>query len=387
MHQHYTYDISLKALITSIKALVDWVEIKIETTELVSFLVVQRALSRALNLPEKVRLHVTPTTGKSRCVNRHFFVRLHDVESYSDLCQVWKKLSREITLQPGFKVSKVEVAVDVYCADPAYMTATLYRHMTRPVSDNRRLYRDYKGSGRAMPRTSDAIARHVAEGWQIGIGNKGDDWYQHLYLKTSDTLDGKRQDVEPRARVEVRLSGSALPCQTPEDWRNFHFEHLAPWFNFTQERDDLAPWVKAAADASGQVGERKERHHVRNGRVDGVRLYRQSVKADRALNDMMRKALANLSKRWQGSGKRGRVAGATTAESGKTDRISELSDCSVVKQWGRSNNYTYQHSVDTYEQQPQAVTKTDDQPSTTSCASRVKRIGCADSRRPHHQRP
>jgi hypothetical protein len=285
----------------SIKALVDWVDVEIETRYSTNFQTVQKAFAGAFDLPEGINFHVeavNPNDGGGTC---HFSVRIHDVKAYSEIERKLIKVSAKLPLRPGFNIEKIEVSIDAYCDDPAEQAALFYKFMANPVSGNRRVYRDYRGSGKAVPCQFQSIARHLSEGWQIGIGNKTDNEYQHIYVKDSDTINGQRQEVAKRARLEVRLSGNALPYQTPEEWQQCKFEGLADYFRQRRLKQDLEPLIQTLADAVNQIGERK----IRNRREGGTRHYSKVTKAD-PINEAIRDALRKLSGRWKSTGKRGR---------------------------------------------------------------------------------
>lgn len=290
-----------------LKAVIDWVEIEIETQQSTNRQTVQRAFAEALNLPDGLNVYVNAIAPNDGGGTRHFFIRIHDVKTYSEIEQNLVFVSANLALRPGFKIAKIELAIDAYCDDPADQAARFYKFMANPVSDNRRMYRDYKGSGKAVSRHFDSITRHLTEGWQIAIGNKADERYQHIYVKDTDTHDGQRQQVLERARLEIRLSGAALPCQTADDWKQCKFEKLADYFRQRELKADLDPLIETLAEAADQIGERK----TRNRREGGTRQYSKATKAN-PINEAIRYALKNLSRSWKGTGKRGRSANNAT---------------------------------------------------------------------------
>lgn len=337
------------------KAVVDWIEIQIQTEKTTNFQTVQRAFNEALCLPVGLNIwtksHDANEGGGASC----FSVRIHDVTCYSNIDSLLIKVGAKLSLTPGFKVNKIELALDAYCDDPATLAARFYKFMTHPVSDNRRMYHDHVGSVKAMPRTIEAITRHLSEGWQIGIGNKTDDRYQHIYFKTNDTLQGRRQEVERRARMEVRLSGAALPCQTNDAWRQFKFETLARYFRFTKLKDNLEPLIQTTAEALDQIGERRARKRVHEGRESGTRLYSRATQADAVLNSKARDALRKLSARWASDANRGRQTGITVATCcGNTGGLNEPNPRECREEAPHSNNYIYEQ-----EEQQDKVTATD----------------------------
>lgn len=284
-----------------VKAVIDWVEIEIETLQQTNFQTVQRAFAAALDLPVGANTYVNaiaPNKGGGTC---RFFVRIHDVATYSEIEQKLIFVCAKLALQPGFKLHKIELAIDAYCDDPADQAARFFKFMANPVSDNRRMYHGGRGTPKAVPCHFQSVTRHLSEGWQIAIGNTTDDRYQHIYVKDTDTKDGQRQPVQERARLEIRLGGAALPCQTADDWRQCKFERLADYFRQRELKPGLSSLIQTMAEATDQVGERK----TRNRREGGTRRYSKATKAD-PINEAIRLALKNLSRSWRGTGKRGR---------------------------------------------------------------------------------
>lgn len=331
------------------RAVVDWIEVEIQTINMTNFQTVQRAFRKVLCLPESINIWVKAHDANEGGGTCRFSVRIQDVTRYSDVEKWLINVSAMLPLSENWLISKMELALDVYCDDQEAMTARLYKFMANPVSDNRRMYHEGRGTPKAVPRHFDSIERHLSEGWQIAIGNKTDNEYQHLYVKDTDTQDGQRHKVEKRARLEIRLSGAALPYQTPEEWQQCKFERMADYFKQRQLKDNLDPLIQTLAEAADQIGERK----TRNRREGGTRQYSKATKAD-PINGAIRQALRDLSKRWASTGKRGRVAKSACGNSG---RINEQNPHKQRKQVADSNNYIYeqeeQHDNDNQDQRIQ----------------------------------
>ena len=316
-----------------LRAVVDWIGIQIETIDSTNFQTVKRAFWKALH----IKVHVSAINPNEGGGTRHFVVRLHDIEHYSDIEKMLREVRTHLALKPDFKIVIIEVALDAYSNDPAAQAAKFYKFMTSPVSDNRRMYRSKKDlPSFAVPSQLESMIRYLTEGWQIGIGNEADSKYQHIYVKNSDTRGGKRHKVEERARFEIRLSGDSLPCQSSEEWQQFKFEKLAHYFRMRKLKDDLHLHVKTWAMANDIIGERK----TRNRRGGGTRQYSKSTKAD-PINEEIRQVLRNLSKRWASSGKRGRPAKKTC---GNSVRINARNSHEQRKQVENSNNYIYKNT-------------------------------------------
>lgn len=316
-------------------AVVDWVEIQVETIKSTNFQTIQIAFSEALELPANVDIYAQAINANAGGGSCHFAVRIHDVRRHSDIAKCLRKVNLKLPLADHWHMRKIEVAIDAFGDDPPTTAGRFYKFMTKPVSTNRRLYRDYKGSGKAVPGRFDSLARHLAEGWQLGIGNKGDDRYQHIYVKDTDTIKGERQTVEPRARMEIRLGGvplhDALPYQTPDDWQHCRFERLADYFRLRTLKENLDSLTRTVAEAADQMGERK----TRNRKGGGIREYSKATKAD-PINEAIRQALRNLSNRWKGTGKRGRPAKKAC---GNSVRINKRNPYKHEVEPHNSNNY------------------------------------------------
>lgn len=283
-----------------IRAVVDWIEIVIQTTDTTNFQTVQRAFGAALRLPADRKIWIENQNGHPSGADSIFSVRLHDVARHSDITDALHAVNEQLPLEYGFTVSKIEIALDDYCDDAPAQVARFYKYLKNPVSDNRRLYGEGKGTGEAIPANHSALARKIALGKQVAIGNTTDDRYQHLYFKTTD--DGGKTvlpQAEHRARIEIRLSGSGIPHESANDWANFRFESLARYFSFTTEKDNLSPLQQIVTNAPQQVGESKVRVRASGGRIKGIRLHGRTIRADDELNALARNALRKLSARWK----------------------------------------------------------------------------------------
>lgn len=351
-----------------LKAVVDWLEIEIETESATNFQTVQRAFNEALCLPEGVNAWATPIDpGKGGAATR-FFVRIHDVERHTDVERLIAEVGSKLVLRPGFRIDKIELALDAYCDDPAAQAASFYKFAATPVSDNRRLYREGRGTPKAVPGRFESIASHLSDGWHLAIGNKTDGRYQHIYVKRTDTQNGERRQVTERARFEIRLSGEALPYQAADDWKRCRFESLADYFRQREAKPDLDPLIGGAMGAVDQVGERR----VRNRREGGTRLYSKATKAA-PINEAIRQALRNLSKRWASKGKRGRpiTAGADSA-CGNSVRIFGHNPHERWGETANSNNYICENNNtdadDTQEHHQRPTTERTCEPSGESAS-------------------
>lgn len=278
-------------------AVVDWIELEIQTMKPTN----AGAMRRHGELS-----YATPRDAGDGGAATIFRFKLYDPESWHEVTTKLQAIADAHPLATPPKVTAIEISFDAYSSGASHeemseLTARFYKYMTHPVSANRRLYHELKGGVKAMPLQFDSLVRHVGEGWQIGIGNKTDDHYQHAYLKTTDKGGQQLEEDEHRARVEITLRGAGLPCQTLKEWECFNFTTLTKFFNFRELKPDLDPTTRAWAEKIRQIGERKQRWRVKNdlSGYSGERLYAKATKADCTLNDQARYKLRVLSQRWQ----------------------------------------------------------------------------------------
>jgi hypothetical protein len=171
----------------------------------------------------------------------------------------------------------------------------IYR-VAAPVSKNTRIYRDGVGSPTALPRALQATERKMSEGWNVGIGNKSDDQYQHGYLKTTDHSDEPLAIKDHRARFEIRLAGAGLPHTSIESFKAFKFSTLAKHISFRKE-DDIASPIQQVL-VTGHADRASHPKSIHN-RAEGRTRTSHIMPADTELNRIVRERLQNLTKRWR----------------------------------------------------------------------------------------
>jgi hypothetical protein len=316
------------------RAVVDWLEIEIECVEPKKFWTIQDAVKNALSMPEYETPFVKAIDGDNHASKR-FMIRIQDPETAKSIDDLLTTINDEIPLVPGARIVASEIALDAYGAPPEFV-CHLFKYITNHVDTNQRLYRDYKGSGQAIPSHLDSLIRYVSDGYQIGIGDTTADRYQHGYYKQTD---GKYENGKPnsldlkdqRPRFEIRLRGGGLPFSDWNDWRCFKFESLRKdYFNFRKLKDSLTAEQRADCDnRSLHVGLKK----TRPGRDGRTREFSRITVADKELNELVRDSLRNLSKRWKSKNckKVGRTITAKPSKCGKSD--------------DSSYNYTLQEDV------------------------------------------
>ena len=134
------------------------------------------------------------------------------------------------------------------------------------------------------------LVRRLHEGFTLYVGDKDADTSQRFYVKTTD--GGRTLPPEEcRARMEVTLAGAALPFASLQDAADFRFETLSCWFRFRKLHTDAATWTpvkRAVASRQVVIGTREKR---------GRRLYSANTQADTKLNERVRNALRDLTRR------------------------------------------------------------------------------------------
>lgn len=275
-------------------AAIDWLKIEVSIARPTNLKAMRRALANILDVASPY-VDVPGGDNNSATV---FRFRIQDPEKMMRVRAVLARLGAIFPFALPPTVVAVEIALDNYGGGPEQVVAW-YRGLGRIASDNMRLYRNGKGSGKAIPSNQESFVRHLRDGFQIGIGDQDGDCYQHAYFKTYDNGCDLEQS-QHRARYEIRLQGSGLPCASLDDWGEFKFETLAPWFRFRGVKEGLSEFEQMVLDAQRQIGERKPR----NRKEGGTRLYTKGTTAA-LYNEQVRNALRTLSRRWM-SAERGR---------------------------------------------------------------------------------
>lgn len=230
------------------EAVVDWIELVVYPVRRTNWQTVQDAIFQATGKTVDVRLidrghTLNPYAHDERDEwvknSPAFKFRLQDTARFIDVERVITEIKRQLKCDVTTAVTGIEVALDIYGAGAEAMAA-MYRGLKNPVSDNQRVYRREKKRGdfvkAAAKQTTTALVNYLQSGWMIGIGNETDDLYQRIYFKMTDQNGGVNKiQVEPRARIEIRLQGKELPFSTLEQLRQYKFTKLSKYFLFRRE--------------------------------------------------------------------------------------------------------------------------------------------------------
>jgi hypothetical protein len=283
------------------EAVVDFLEIEIQTIEPRKFWTIRDVVKEALAMPEHETPYVKPIDGDNHASCR-FVIRVHDPKSAKAIDDLLMRINDEIPLIPGVRVLAAEISIDAYGAPPEFVVE-MFNFITNHVSDNKRLYRDYKGSGEAIPARLNEFVQRISDGYQIGIGDKTADRYQHGYYKQTDGKDengipSQLDAKDHRPRFEIRLRGGGLPFSEWNDWRNFRFESLRrEYFNFRKLKYNSTPELLRTIFENRTLHHgQKKTHSLKNGRT---REFSGLTEANKQLNELVRESLRNLSKRWK----------------------------------------------------------------------------------------
>jgi hypothetical protein len=280
------------------EAVVDFIEARIHTTKRNQGWKMKRALA----------LHgisyVKPVQPDAAGWSSQFTVRLHDPRSFAAVQSKLAIIEEKFPFASSPTITMIEVAFDGYLEDPtrsnnrndlAKLAARMAYRMANHVSNNRRIYWQGKGSPRAMPRTLEGLEHKLAEGWNVGIGNKTAPQYQHCYVKTTDHNKKPIPTKDHRARFEIRLARTHLPHTDVESYGDFKFETLAQYICFRKEDDSATPLQQVVV--AGYGAEASARKSIK--RRNGGGILTSIMPRDEELNRIVRKRLQTLTKRWQ----------------------------------------------------------------------------------------
>jgi hypothetical protein len=292
------------------EAVVDFIEVRIHTTRRNQGWKIQRALA----------LHgisyVAPIEADGAGWASHFKLRLYDLRTFAALQSKLVTIDHEFPFDSPPRITMLEVAFDGYLKEMdaltnenhlAALAARMAYRVAAPVSTNTRIYRDGNGSPTAMPRHLKAIQRRMAEGWNVGIGDKTADQYQHVYLKTTDHTDKPIPFETHRARFEIRLASDSLPHTDIEPYRNFKFESLAQYISFRKEDADAVPLQQILV--AGYADRASHRKAIPKRKGGGTRAY--DMPADVELNQIVKRRLQHLTRRWSGASESAKISTKT----------------------------------------------------------------------------
>jgi hypothetical protein len=288
-------------------ACVDWISLNITFESKTNFMAVQRALSYILNTDAERKMFVKPICAGEGGASTHFEFSLQAPEKWSDVQLVLDQLNKWKRFAADPSVIGIEIAVDAYNR-AEYNHTELVRlaehycvYLARPASNNRR-FNGLKGSV-IGDSSRNHISKLLTSGRPLVIGNNAtDEWSQRIYVKT---VDNSGQDTlashEHRARFENTFRGAKIAGNLLSEWSHFQFQKLSKHYHCMCSIETNNALMDVLVAANTRLGERRERRHRTNGKVDGSRLYAAAVIADTPLNKKIYDALRGLSSRWKSS--------------------------------------------------------------------------------------
>lgn len=256
------------------KALIDWIEIEIQTGRSTNFHTVQ---DRLRDLLDRRRPRVTSVGGARHHADTRFTSRIQDPERHQ-LLEIGPMLHREFGLTAPIRVSGIEIAVDVrpkngLLRDRLAMVLLLQRHclIHRPEwtdrkDDARYVYELTSGKSSKPSRVIQGSTRKFGSGLHsdqkikerlvrerildeknhrapfldstLYFGREGGPVMIRIEHKTTDKRDPTKATVvsldgDSRARIEVRLQGQVLEqlgLQVLDDVLGYRFETLQKSF-------------------------------------------------------------------------------------------------------------------------------------------------------------
>ncbi|MBK1679924.1 hypothetical protein [Rhodocyclus tenuis] len=303
-------------LISSLRfiAVVDWLELEINTRKPTQGFHLHRlgrgAFSHAhgidLQTGKKYPEHLKNTT------TTRFLVRIQSPERFAMVNDALDRMGGQFDQSAGSWLRAIEVAFDAYGNENtndeqlAEATALFMKGVNRVSEVPPRIYR-LKNETRIIGSQRELV-QALLDGFQIGIGNCDADRYQHAYLKTSDNKLPLPQNHH-RARIEVRLQGSACPLLSLDDLATFNFAKMTKYFRFRSQNDDLDGLQRLLTMRQVCLG------NVLDANNELTRIWRKgggSRKNKRhahasPLNEIARVRLRTLTGRWRSSCGRGQA--------------------------------------------------------------------------------
>jgi hypothetical protein len=267
------------------RAVVDWIEIAVKTDRATNF----QALKRRIAVP-----FVTPVDLGAGGASTEFRFRVQDPTSARQVRDQLESLESRFPFAKRPSILELEVSVDAQQSHrdrQAHLKLLAhYASFTTNSNANKR-FANVKGTVEGLPQFTSSLNR-MLDCKSHYIGDSTDAVSQRLYLKETNNGAELPSD-EHRARIEVTLRRDAVPLGLLGDIDKFKFERLTQYFRFRRPAEDLEPipalFVQIPA---ARIGTRQKR---------GRTLYSPWTRADIELNEKIRNALRNLSRRWHGT--------------------------------------------------------------------------------------
>jgi len=281
---------------------VDWIKIEVAFDRQTNFQTVQRILHEALRQQGRNIFVEAQDSAAGGSAARYHFV-LQAPKSWRVVADALDGLRAWCPFAATPRVVGIEVALDGYCRQPGFrrelveLASHFYTGLVEVASDNRR-FSGLKGTVRGVYDQSQ-LRRMFDAGRTLNIGNNGEPWTQRIYIKATDESGRVNLPVnEHRARIENTYQGDALPVSAVDEWRGYKFERFSKHYRFRKLPDAESPVMAVVMNGLPQIGERRRRRRVVDGKVIGSRVTSPNTAADTTLNSRAYEALRELSRKW-----------------------------------------------------------------------------------------
>jgi hypothetical protein len=311
-----------------VSALVDWIDLAIQTKIPTQPQYIQRVLAGSAVLSGKI-VYVAPIDPEPGNVARAFVIRLHDApaNNYRSLCSLLDHLQQTYPFTEEPKIRGIEVACDFKHkgkhnqakADTLAMTYRLQSSLY--VSDAYKFQDDKARPRQFVPglgnKFLDSRGDRLDPEYNFRIGSKpqpeksliGDPVSWQVYFKQTDNNQKPLDPSQWRARVEVTLTQGApkdIGLNNLSDLEGFDFRAFCQHFHFRRPIDPIKKargnkfvavairWHRSFHDATEQRGMHS---FDKLGRYD-KRLRRRTesshIQDDRELADAVKGALKRV---------------------------------------------------------------------------------------------
>ncbi|WHP05428.1 hypothetical protein QLH32_15655 [Acinetobacter corruptisaponis] len=260
----YYNRLSMKNAGITIKACIDFIDVKFETAKPFNRSVIKKYLTEKTGIR-----HFIKTVGESDDVLRDeesnnlndnigtaFVIRLHDVKNLKALTErlsILKYYNLSLNVA-DLEIVRIERAIDFSNA-PHFMRIALLKAVQLSKAENCRFY-NKSAFFPKKEKTGGIFSifnnfNDVRDGNTIYINNKDDDHYYRIYFKTTDFNKRPLKVEDHRVRFEENYSGSALlqlndgRTVTIRDIETV-IKAMSKALIFTRLRDDALPYFKSA---------------------------------------------------------------------------------------------------------------------------------------------
>jgi len=231
------YEIDLSKF--RVKAVVDWLDIEIETRSSTNYQCIQKKSKHILD--EKKGCWVT-TKNKRRCgADTQFRIRLHDLKTYTDLIYIVAEIDKHFPLACEPKITAIEVSIDFRSKEQIRQElekATIYlKQSLDHVGVKPREYNDKKKIIEMKHRSSELTSYRT---W--AAGEKGDPEMSRIYLKEVDRNLPIADIAKHSARVEISLNYKATHnyFDSISSFQTFKFQKFTHYFKFRKINPNIA---------------------------------------------------------------------------------------------------------------------------------------------------